>query len=158
MTGLFHKAISQSGQALNSDAVHQPGEARALAWQLGNIVSCNTSTLKTSEDLVTCLREIPAEELAKACFKMMVSINLSKVGTYWNRSLCPNSRHCSLLQHDYILPFMLFGPVLENNNIKGAFLVEDPCLSVQRSNEIPWMIGAVPDEGSQRVLSNKFVL
>ncbi|XP_065203566.1 juvenile hormone esterase-like [Planococcus citri] len=124
--GLFHKAISQSGLALNSDAIQKPGEARKLSWKLGNLVGCNTSTLRTSQELAKCLKTIPATQLEKATFK---------------------------LTHDYILPFMLFGPVLENKSNKGSFLVEDPCLSIRRPSSIPWMIGGIKDEGSQRVLT-----
>lgn len=71
--GLFHKAISQSGHSLNSEVVHPSGTARALAWDLARIVGCNTSEIRTSEELLGCLLEIPSITLARASLKLMVS-------------------------------------------------------------------------------------
>lgn len=58
-----------------------------------------------------------------------------------------------LLQHDYILPFMIFGPVIESKYNEGAFLINDPCKDIEISSGIPWILGSIPDEGSQRTLS-----
>lgn len=59
-TGLFHRAISQSGTADCRWAVAKPGSARKKATKLAKLLACPS---KDSKQLVDCLRTKEATEL-----------------------------------------------------------------------------------------------
>lgn len=58
-SGLFHKAILQSGSPFCSWAVLPPGLAERRARAAATIVGCPSN----SEDMIECLRMLPAETL-----------------------------------------------------------------------------------------------
>ncbi|XP_034839811.1 juvenile hormone esterase isoform X1 [Maniola hyperantus] len=59
-TGLFHKAISESGTALVPWAEAPPGEARRNAFRLAKFLDCPPSP---SERLIECLRNLDSYEI-----------------------------------------------------------------------------------------------
>lgn len=74
ISGLFHKAISQSGTNLNpwSQPAHE-GVAAKRAVQLGNMVGCSTPENDWS-GLIKCLRTVSADEITKQVYNFFVSI------------------------------------------------------------------------------------
>lgn len=69
--GLFHKAILQSGTPVCLWAVASPGYARKLAQSLAIIAGCN---YVSSEDILKCLRRLPADYIVEIQLKLFVSI------------------------------------------------------------------------------------
>jgi carboxylesterase type B len=67
MTGLFHRAIAQSGSALCPWAAEDPAVARTKAFRLGMVLGCKTSD---SKELVEFLMKVPAQELTEATDKV----------------------------------------------------------------------------------------
>lgn len=67
--GLFHRAISQSGSAIAPWVITAPMLARNRTNVLGILTGC---PLTSSELLVRCLRDLPAEELLKVYPKFYV--------------------------------------------------------------------------------------
>ena len=62
ITGLFHRAIAQSGTALCSWVVEDPAIARTKAFRLGKALGCKTSD---SKELVEFLMNVPAQQLTE---------------------------------------------------------------------------------------------
>ncbi|XP_065203557.1 juvenile hormone esterase-like [Planococcus citri] len=123
---LFHRAIMQSGSHLNYRTVVKSGGSRRQAWKLASVVGCNKPYIKTSEDLLNCLRTIPAPLLTISIFFMM---------------------------HDYILPHTYFGIVIENSNSEGAFLTLHPILEMQNPSNKTIMMGTNTNEGHQKAIA-----
>lgn len=69
--GLFHKAILQSGTPVCIWAVASPGVARKRAKSVAIIAGCN---YERSEDMLKCLRQLPADYLVEIQFKLFVCI------------------------------------------------------------------------------------
>lgn len=70
-TGLFHKAISQSGQPMNYRTLLPKGHNRMRAWELAKIMQCDKDII-TSNQLVECLRTFSAKDLTLNMFRLMV--------------------------------------------------------------------------------------
>lgn len=69
-TGLFQRAISQSGSAFLLVIRAKPAIIRQKTLALGILVGCPT---ESSEILLECLRKVPADELMLAHDKFYVS-------------------------------------------------------------------------------------
>ncbi|XP_065203560.1 juvenile hormone esterase-like [Planococcus citri] len=123
--GQFDKGISQSGHPMNFRTILPKGVSVSRAWALARMTHCHNETVKTSEDLVECLRTIPAHEIV--------------LKTYF-------------LSYDYVLPHSVFGPVIEEKSA-GAFLTSHPIQDHSKiTNKVPWLLGVTTDEGSQKTL------
>jgi carboxylesterase type B len=70
--GLFHKAILQSGTPVCRWAILPPGIARKRVHSIATIAGCNYDT---SEDILKCLRKLPAEYLMDLQNKLHVNTN-----------------------------------------------------------------------------------
>jgi carboxylesterase type B len=68
MTGLFHRAIAQSGSALCPWAAEDPAVARTKAFRLGKVLGCKTSD---SKELVDFLMTVPAQKLIEGTEKAL---------------------------------------------------------------------------------------
>jgi carboxylesterase type B len=115
--GKFHRAISHSG-ALNqcwSDPARK-GAALENANKLGTLLNCPTAT---SEELINCLRNVPATNLTLAISKLY----------YW----------------DYD-PIVVFPPVVEDFPTNEEKFIESRDYNVN-STEIPWLTGMNTEEG-----------
>lgn len=121
--GLFHGVISQSGHPFDME---KPGKAKLNAWKLASMVGCDEDEVQTTEKLLDCLRNIPADELA------------AKNGNFYSTSI--------------LIPAFPWGPVIENEKVPGAFLVDEPRKLLERKSDIPWIIGMNTDEGGMMVL------
>lgn len=71
--GLFHKAISQSGSALNPWALSR--KPREYAFFLGELLGCKTTD---DEELVSFLKSIPPEDLITNGKKVLRTLEVSK--------------------------------------------------------------------------------
>ncbi|XP_065209335.1 juvenile hormone esterase-like isoform X2 [Planococcus citri] len=115
--GLFHGIITQSGHPFDME---KPGVPRLNAWRLASSVGCDGDDIKATGKLLSCLRNIPAEELAKY-------IETYSIGV--------------------IMPAFPWGPVIETEKAPGAFLVDDPRKLLERKSDIPWIMGMNTDDG-----------
>jgi len=70
ISGLFQRAISHSGTAFAPWASMPPEKIREKALAFGVLAGC---PVNSSENLVKCLRNIPAEELMLIHQKLYVS-------------------------------------------------------------------------------------
>jgi carboxylesterase type B len=68
-TGLFHRAISQSGNALCAWAVTPEGRPKYLAEQVANLFDCPA---QPSEEFISCLRKQDSYELFNADYSISV--------------------------------------------------------------------------------------
>jgi len=68
MTGLFHRAIAQSGSALCPWAAENSALARTKAFRLGEVLGCKTSD---SKELVEFLMKVPAQHLTEMTEKAL---------------------------------------------------------------------------------------
>lgn len=68
--GLFHKAIFESGTPLCLWANSPPGLARKRAHTIATIAACNYDT---SEDILKCLKRLPADYLIGLLPQLRVS-------------------------------------------------------------------------------------
>lgn len=68
--GLFHRVISQSGHPLDME---RPGKARLNAWKYASLIGCADENVETSQDLLNCLKNIPANVLASRNEDLYVS-------------------------------------------------------------------------------------
>lgn len=69
--GLFHKAILQSGTPLCCWAVSPPGLVRKRTEAVATIAGCNSDT---SEEILKCLKKLPANYIVELHNKFFVSI------------------------------------------------------------------------------------
>lgn len=70
--GLFHKAISQSGNLMNSWAdPARKGLAKMRAIRLADLMGCSISGTSMKE-IVNCLRSVPAENITMAILQFQV--------------------------------------------------------------------------------------
>jgi len=67
--GLFHKVILQSGTPVCKWAITPIGLSRKRAHTVATIAGCN---FDTSEDILQCLREVPAQYLIDIHGKLFV--------------------------------------------------------------------------------------
>lgn len=114
--GLFNNGFSHSGTAINSWVLVE--HAREKALQVANFVNC---TQESSELLLQCLRQVPAEELVVI------------------------AKHFQPFLYNPITPF---GPIVEPPSA-GAFLAEHPLVLLKegRVKALPWFSSAVQDDG-----------
>jgi len=75
--GLFHKAILQSGTPLCRWAVSPPGLIRKRTEAVATIAGCNS---ETSEEILKCLKKLPANYMVELHNKFFVSIILHFYG------------------------------------------------------------------------------
>lgn len=52
-----------------------------------------------------------------------------------------------------VLPGLPWTPVIENEKVPGAFLVDEPSKLLQRKSDIPWILGMNSDDGGLMALS-----
>ncbi|KAK7590849.1 hypothetical protein V9T40_002462 [Parthenolecanium corni] len=123
--GLFHRAIAQSGHAMNYRAVVTSGQNLRRAWEFAKLVGCKSAAIISSESLVECMRNVPIR---------MLTINMYG------------------LMYDHILPHTFFGINIEKEHTEGAFITEHPMINMNKNNSVPWMLGINTDEGSQKLL------
>lgn len=69
---LFHRAISESGQALNYRSLPEPGNALKQTWKVARIVGCKNESIKKNEDLLNCLKNVEAKNLTLAFASLLV--------------------------------------------------------------------------------------
>lgn len=67
--GLFHKAILESGAPVCLWAVSSPGLVRKRTHSFATIAGCN---FRTSRDILTCLRALPADYIVSLQSKLHV--------------------------------------------------------------------------------------
>ncbi|XP_060878026.1 esterase FE4-like [Metopolophium dirhodum] len=116
--GLFHKAILQSGAPVCKWAVLPPGIPRKRAHAVATISGCN---FDTSEDILQCLRQVPAQYLIDLHTKLFTWI---------------------------VYPFVLFNPVVENCNTgQEAFLCHHPIYDFHQESFVPAIVGLNSAEG-----------
>ncbi|XP_025194181.1 esterase E4-like isoform X1 [Melanaphis sacchari] len=121
---LFHKVILQSGTPLCKWAILPPGISRKRAHAVATISGCN---FNTSEDILQCLRKVPAQNLLSLHAKLITWLN-----------------------H----PTVLFNPVVENcNSDQEAFLCHHPILDFHQESFVPAIVGLNSEEGSLFVAS-----
>lgn len=118
-SGLFHRAIPQSGYVFNpwSQPMHK-GAAAKKAHKLASFFNCDNPD-KDWEDMISCLRTIPA-------------INIT-------------SKFIEFFEWD-IHPIVPFQPVVEPKH-EGAFLDSLPRDTIMGSLDIPIMTGIASAEG-----------
>ncbi|XP_065209353.1 juvenile hormone esterase-like [Planococcus citri] len=121
--GLFHRVISQSGHPFDMEP---PGKAKLNAWKFASMVGCSGDDVQTSEELLKCLKNIPAKKLT--------------------------SYNTNLFTGGVLIPAFPWGPVIENEKVEGAFLVDEPRKLIQRRSDIPWIMGVNSDEGGMLAL------
>jgi len=63
VTGLFHRAIAQSGSALNPWVFDDPQTARRKAFRFAETLGCTTSD---SHEMLAFLMTVPARRLVEA--------------------------------------------------------------------------------------------
>lgn len=71
--GLFHKAILHSGTPLCTFASVTPGLVRKRSEAVAVIAGCHT---ETSEDILNCLKKLPATYLVQLHNRLLVSVIL----------------------------------------------------------------------------------
>lgn len=117
--GLFHRAITESGSALNYAALSHPGQLRNKALFFINRVGCSR---ETSEETLSCLQLLSTEDFF-----------LNAVFESYNEFV-----------H---LPFSR-GVVREPENTENAFLTSNPYLLLRKQFHTPWLNGINSAEGS----------
>ncbi|CAG9809984.1 unnamed protein product [Chironomus riparius] len=117
--GLFHRAISQSGNVMDVWAEpHRQGLAKMKAIRLADKMNCPISG-STIREMVECLRNVPAEEI------------IASVGDF--------------LEWDFD-PLVPFGPVVESSELEEEPFIMD--LNYKKfSLDIPWLLGINSEEG-----------
>lgn len=70
--GLFHRAIAQSGHAMNYRAVVTSGQNLRRAWEFAKLVGCKSAAIISSESLVECMRNVPIRMLTINMYGLMV--------------------------------------------------------------------------------------
>lgn len=113
--GLFHRGISQSGAAMCFWANTYNASQKAL--KVGETFKCPTNN---SEEMVDCLRKVPARYLASAQLAFIE----------W-----------------FLFPFVVFGPTVEYNH-EGAFMTKSPeqYYVDGEAQKVTWINGLNPDE------------
>ncbi|CAG2057421.1 unnamed protein product [Timema podura] len=116
---LFHRAIAQSGSALNPWAFTR--SSRDQAFKLGELLGCATDN---GRELVSFLRSVPANSIIKAQ-NDVISDKEINVGL--------------------VFPFV---PSLENDTLQ-AFLTESPMDLIKDGlmHEVPFILGITTHEG-----------
>ncbi|CAG7727296.1 unnamed protein product [Allacma fusca] len=122
--GLFQRAISQSGVAINPWAIYSTDAAKNHTMQLAKKVKC---TAKDSKKLVECLRRRSSVQLMAAHTDDVLTVSVfypHKSGT-------------------------LFRPSVEAVNDSETFIAQHPLGIVENglAHKVPWMAGVTADEG-----------
>ncbi|KAL4097005.1 hypothetical protein QTP88_021850 [Uroleucon formosanum] len=122
--GLFHKAILQSGAPVCKWAVLPSGIPRKRAHAVATISGCN---FNTSEDILQCLKQVPAQYLLDFHTKLFT----------WKNH-----------------PLIIFNPVVENCNTgQEAFLCHHPIYDFHQESFVPAIVGLNSAEGGLFVAS-----
>ncbi|KAK7590846.1 hypothetical protein V9T40_002459 [Parthenolecanium corni] len=116
--GLFHRCITQSGLPQNAEG---PDFHRRMTWKFTSFTSCRLENISSSEQLKSCLKKLPAEEIGK---------NIEKLYTLGT-----------------IKPVTMYGPSVENEKVPGAFLVDQPSKLLNGNINIPMILGVNSGEG-----------
>lgn len=120
--GLFHRAISQSGNFYNPWTLTPPRSARKKAMIMGRNLGCNT---ENSAELIKCLRTKTDTEI---------------IGTD------------RLFQHYGYCPMIPFKPVIEPKHVGALLTEDPLISVRQgRLADIPWMTGITSEEGTLKV-------
>jgi carboxylesterase type B len=81
VTGLFHRAIIQSGTVLNPWAFDDPSVARRKAFRFGEALGCHTSD---SKELLEFLMKVPAQKLVDAMeLSLTEEVRTARKGRTW---------------------------------------------------------------------------
>ncbi|CAG9765612.1 unnamed protein product [Ceutorhynchus assimilis] len=124
--GLFHRAISQSGNALAGWAQPTTNLQKEIATLQGKFVGCENG-LNNTGDLIRCLKSIPAKDILKS-----------------QDSFRPFFGN----------PLMVFGTVVEtkSRNNPNPFILKMPLQSILDGeiSKVPWLTGVVKNEGILR--------
>jgi acetylcholinesterase len=71
--GLFHRGISQSGTFLDPwAAVAHPGVAQKRSIRMGEMMGCQING-DNYEEMIECLRKVPAKNVTEAFYDFFVS-------------------------------------------------------------------------------------
>ncbi|XP_076168705.1 juvenile hormone esterase [Ptiloglossa arizonensis] len=116
--GLFHKAISQSGVAMNPFALIY-GEPKQYAFRLAAQLGKETTDPETA---VEFLKTIDAQQLVTAGRKLLTPV-------------------------DMLVIFGVFGPCIDNKSL-NPFLPQHPSILMKASPKVPYLIGYNSNEGS----------
>nr|XP_033331335.1 venom carboxylesterase-6-like [Megalopta genalis] len=117
--GLFHRAISQSGNGYCPWAVARPGSAKRNAIKLADVLSCPT---KDTKKMIACLRE-------KDVQKIIETDRVFQVFGY-----CPMIPFRPVVEPKHPGAFLTEDPAISSRN--------------GRLMDIPWMTGVTSEEGS----------
>ena len=77
LADLFHRAVSQSGTALSPWAHVTANTARQRAHKLAQLAGCKK--IDTSQEVLKCLRKIPAKELVELSPRILVQCSFSLI-------------------------------------------------------------------------------
>ncbi|XP_046396536.1 juvenile hormone esterase-like [Ischnura elegans] len=133
--GLFHRAISSSGSALSSWAITR--DPMSLTRRQAKLLNCPNAENATSKQIVDCLTDKEAEEIANSYFRLRE----------WHKD-----------------PLVIFAPVIEAEGSSDApFIAEDPYWLFRKGNfsQVPWLTGTTNNEWMRRakqILANDTVL
>ncbi|KAJ9583840.1 hypothetical protein L9F63_021816 [Diploptera punctata] len=121
---LFHRAVSQSGTALSPWAHVTAESAQQRAVKLAQLAGCKKT--QTSQQVVQCLRKIPAKDLVELSPRVLNS------STEYSYPFVPVDDE---MVGENVKPF------LHNRPIK---IMENPLIGTW---EIPWLVSVTSDEG-----------
>ncbi|KAL1513661.1 hypothetical protein ABEB36_003045 [Hypothenemus hampei] len=126
--GLFHRAISQSGNGLAPWALPVNSIQKKISVYQAQFVGCGN--FSNSKEMIECLKSVPAEEIM-------------------------NSQDYFKQFHNN--PLIIYGPVIENKTDRNQnpFLTKSPWdyLLNGEIQKVPWITGLVRDEGLLGILS-----
>ncbi|KZC14640.1 Venom carboxylesterase-6 [Dufourea novaeangliae] len=117
--GLFHRAISQSGNGYCPWAVGKPGSAKRNAIKLADLLHCPS---KDTKQLVACLRKKNANDIIGTDRAFQVF------------GYCPMIPFRPVVEPDHPGAFLTEDPAISSRN--------------GRLMDIPWMTGITSEEGS----------
>ncbi|XP_021945100.1 venom carboxylesterase-6 [Folsomia candida] len=118
--GLFHKAISQSGTAINFFSKNTPAEVRRQSKNFAEKFSCPSDD---SRKMVECLKRLDAGDIVRA-----------------------HRENVDIFKRNRLT---MFAPTIEVIKDDKAFLTEDPLITLEKGNfaKIPWITGVCGQEG-----------
>ncbi|XP_076260234.1 juvenile hormone esterase-like [Rhynchophorus ferrugineus] len=143
--GLFHQAISQSGNVLGPWAFFNETYQKQITSYQALFTNCGNETTETKQ-IIECLRGLPAEEILKT-------------QDYFKRFFSD--------------PLVVYTSTVEKKSVRNPnpFLIQPPGEYLKKGmfRKVPWITGVVKDEGILKVsnllrndnirnaLNNKFV-
>ncbi|XP_076232205.1 carboxylic ester hydrolase [Calliopsis andreniformis] len=116
--GLFHRAISQSGNGYCPWAVARPGSPKKKAYKVAELLNCP----KDSKQLLDCLRAKSAAEIIKTD------------RTFQIFNYCPMIPFRPVIEPEHPGAFLTEDPAIASKN--------------GRLSDIPWMTGVTSEEGA----------